>query len=1142
LDAEDRQLVVDAKGGVRAAFAKLVDRYRGRVYGFAIAIMNDHESALELTRDAFILAHKDLPRLADPDRFPGWIARLTYKLGREKRHARLEDSENELAMERSAGLPVESAGLTLATPFQQGEAELELLEALLQAMPERVRVAVDLHYREGLGYDAIAETLELPREKVVALLARGAKKLRSKLKPFLKRGRTAGVGGPGGPSAAVAAKCEHAEPLLLPFVHGELPAAEARPVEDHLAECARCVEARDELAALGDLLRRHFSTRSQTIVTANVLRALEGEVTEALLRHQNDVPRERAEAATNPGPTGTEPQKSAFARPAGADAARLVGSVLGGYRIEGEIATGGMGTVFRATQLSMQRSVALKVLSRRIAYDETFVKRFVREARASATIEHPNVIKVYDAGEDKGETFFAMELVDGDDAETLVLQGGPFEARRAAEVALGVARALEAAHARGVVHRDVKPANVLVTRAGGAVKLADLGLAKLEEAREGNDGHLTLRRVVMGSPNYMPPEQAIDARDVDARSDVYSLGATLYQLVTGDRPWGSGTAVEIVARVVDDMPLPIPDRSVTGTPIDAAIRAILARACAKDRAKRYPSAAALREDLELYLEKREPAGRARAPRGKTAKLGGPRKSSRRASSAEHASLPPPSPGQRPPLPWSRLLVLAGSVVLCIVAAVSLARPTRDTGGQGDGTASIASGTDSAASSGTGGVELHATTAAVATAALEDTPADGFAYEELVKRGDAARSLDHPGEVAALYETFLQDHGRSVRAEAVRRELAELRDRIGKRVQGDLERADFLTTKSDYEGAEDVLVGIDQYADDAGRARGRAALEALRARARAQQPTEKPLVQKPDDPAASPPPAPASPPPAPGAPPPAPQPPLAPKLDGAVVDAKPVDLATVLAAKVEALDGGRTRLVYDWSAAAQLDDWPVLAREPAWLVEALDALPAQAPYPYDKAKPWTLVKGALYGQGFERHATRAVFAAGALRIDVVARLLASRNLVVTLGSPQHPFVVAVAVTPPESSSSAHAGRSREQQEALGRLQKKWRANFAHSALVVARELEAFDWEPTSPPEAFHPDQKGVHLVVEARRADDGDELVVTVDALRARIGLGKDALAAGPVGVEAFGRPLLLDSVTVEGTPDPAWLKSLAAKK
>lgn len=196
MESEDRKLVLDARVGDRAAFTKLVDRYRGRIFALAVSIMNDHAGALELTRDTFVRAHKELPKLTDADRFPGWLAQLAYRLGREKRHDRMEDSETELSLERSGGialdkldrLGMEGSGATLATPFGKGEAELALLEALVQALPERVRVALDLRFREGLSYDEIAETLEVPRAQVPALLARGARKLRSKLKPFLKRG------------------------------------------------------------------------------------------------------------------------------------------------------------------------------------------------------------------------------------------------------------------------------------------------------------------------------------------------------------------------------------------------------------------------------------------------------------------------------------------------------------------------------------------------------------------------------------------------------------------------------------------------------------------------------------------------------------------------------------------------------------------------------------------------------------------------------------------------------------------------------------------------------------------------------------------------------------------------------------------
>jgi hypothetical protein len=402
---------------------------------------------------------------------------------------------------------------------------------------------------------------------------------------------------------------------------------------------------------------------------------------------------------------------------------------------------------------------------------------------------------------------------------------------------------------------------------------------------------------------------------------------------------------------------------------------------------------------------------------------------------------------------------------------------------------------------------------------------------LTQEADRLGTLDRLGDAAALYDAFLHEHSSAAQCEKARRELTELRERIGKRASADLEKADGLIAKNDLEGAEDVLTGVDVYGDDVARGKARTALEALRARAK-QQPVEKPPV-KPDE---TPPPdkGPDKPPEQVERP---PQPSRPDKGDDGSLLGPSRDLSKVLAGKVEKLDGGKTRVSWDGSVAGWLDDWPLSPREPAWVLEVLESLPpASAPYPYDKARPWTLVKGALYVTGFERHVTKAVFSGGALKIELTAKLLSNRGLVVTLGDPKHPFVVAIAASPPESIPTK--GRSKEQQDGIAKLLKKWKATFTKPSIVVAREQDAFDWEPTGLVAAFQPDSKGTHVIIEARRDADGDALFVTVDAQREKIALGKDAFSAGPVGIESFGKPIIIGTVAVEGTPDPAWLKTL----
>jgi DNA-binding beta-propeller fold protein YncE/predicted Ser/Thr protein kinase len=245
-----------------------------------------------------------------------------------------------------------------------------------------------------------------------------------------------------------------------------------------------------------------------------------------------------------------------------------IGSTLGGYRIEALIARGGMGVVYRATHLALDRPVALKVIARELAGKEGFRDRFLRESRLAARLDHPNVVPVFDAREEDGELIVAMRLVEGGDLRKTIDREGPLEPARAIDLLAQIADALDAAHAAGIVHRDVKPHNILVE--GDRAYLSDFGLAKAVE-----DSGVLSGASVVGTVEYMSPEQW-RGEGVGPAADVYSLGCVLYEALTGIVPY---------ARQADDTEPEIPE----------GLDAVIERAVAKDPAERYPSAGALIE-------------------------------------------------------------------------------------------------------------------------------------------------------------------------------------------------------------------------------------------------------------------------------------------------------------------------------------------------------------------------------------------------------------------------------------------------------------------------------------------------------------------------------------------------------------------
>ena len=261
--------------------------------------------------------------------------------------------------------------------------------------------------------------------------------------------------------------------------------------------------------------------------------------------------------------------------------------VLGNYVILDKLGQGGMGMVFRAEHRRMKRIVALKALSPSLTKTPEFVSRFQREVHAAARLEHPNIVPAHDADQVGNVHFLVMQFVDGEDLSSIVKRQGPFPLARAIDLTQQAARGLQYAHEQGVIHRDIKPANLLLDRTG-TVKILDMGLARLDAASDAVHS-LTGTGMVMGTVDYMAPEQAEDSKRADARADLYSLGCTLYYLLSGNPVYEGTTVIE---RLLAHREQPIPSLSTDVQDIPPILDAIFRTMVAKDPDDRYPSLAA----------------------------------------------------------------------------------------------------------------------------------------------------------------------------------------------------------------------------------------------------------------------------------------------------------------------------------------------------------------------------------------------------------------------------------------------------------------------------------------------------------------------------------------------------------------------
>jgi serine/threonine-protein kinase len=274
--------------------------------------------------------------------------------------------------------------------------------------------------------------------------------------------------------------------------------------------------------------------------------------------------------------------------------ARLGRTLAPAFEMEGEIGRGGMAIVYRARDTRLRRGVAIKLLPPDLAFRADIRTRFLREAEMAARLSHPNIVPIYTVDERDGLVFFIMALIEGESVGDRVRRSGALPVAEARRILREVAGALAYAHDRGVVHRDIKPDNILLDRESGRAMVTDFGIARAA-SEEGGASRLTATGAAIGTPAYMSPEQCVGDRDIDGRSDLYSLGAVAYQMLSGEPPFSGNNTPSVMMKQVTEAPMPLRERRA-GVPED--LERIVMRLLAKDPAGRFADGAALVEALD----------------------------------------------------------------------------------------------------------------------------------------------------------------------------------------------------------------------------------------------------------------------------------------------------------------------------------------------------------------------------------------------------------------------------------------------------------------------------------------------------------------------------------------------------------------